>query len=51
MIFGAAGGLPLMNGAEYASETASVNGTTLHYMPGGAGPTVIARHTLQGGSS
>jgi len=30
-----------MNGPEFTSETASVNGTTLHYERGGEGPTVL----------
>jgi pimeloyl-ACP methyl ester carboxylesterase len=30
--------------AEFTSETASVNGTTLHYMRGGTGPTVLLIH-------
>jgi len=30
-----------MNGPEFASDSASVNGTTLHYERGGEGPTVL----------
>jgi len=30
-----------VNGDEFASGTASVNGTTLHYERGGEGPTVL----------
>ena len=33
-----------MNGPEFASGTASVNGTTLHYERGGEGPTVLLIH-------
>ena len=33
-----------MNGPEFASESASVNGTTLHYERGGEGPTVLLIH-------
>ena len=33
-----------MNGPEFTSETASVNGTTLHYERGGEGPTVLLIH-------
>src|SRR5690242_7643711 len=33
-----------MDGADFVSETASVNGTTLHYMRGGKGPTVLLIH-------
>jgi len=44
MSFDDGAGLPLMNGADFASETASVNGTTLHYMRGGEGPTVLLIH-------
>src|ERR1700686_534213 len=31
-------------GMEFASETATVNGTTLHYVRGGKGPAVILIH-------
>jgi pimeloyl-ACP methyl ester carboxylesterase len=44
MSFGRACGLPRMNGAQLISQTASVNGTTLHYMRGGEGPTVVLIH-------
>jgi pimeloyl-ACP methyl ester carboxylesterase len=44
MTFDAAAGLPPVNGAEFSSETTSVNGTTLHYMRGGEGPTVVLIH-------
>jgi pimeloyl-ACP methyl ester carboxylesterase len=44
MTFGGAAGLPLMNGAEFVPHTASVNGTTLHSMRGGEGPTVVLIH-------
>ena len=33
-----------MDGADFVSETAAVNGTTLHYMRGGEGPTVLLIH-------
>lgn len=33
-----------MNGAEFALETASVNGTTLYSVRGGEGPTVVLIH-------
>ena len=33
-----------MDDADFVSETASVNGTTLHYMRGGHGPTVLLIH-------
>ncbi|MBV9921298.1 MAG: alpha/beta fold hydrolase [Pseudonocardia sp.] len=33
-----------MDDADFASQTASVNGTTLHHVRGGAGPTVLLIH-------
>jgi pimeloyl-ACP methyl ester carboxylesterase len=33
-----------MDDADFTSQTASVNGTTLHYMQGGEGPTVLLIH-------
>jgi pimeloyl-ACP methyl ester carboxylesterase len=36
--------LPTELGKEFASETATVNGTTLHYVRGGKGPPVILIH-------
>jgi pimeloyl-ACP methyl ester carboxylesterase len=33
-----------MGDADFTSQTASVNGTTLHYMRGGEGPTVLLIH-------
>src|SRR6185436_13161864 len=44
MTSGPAAGLPPMNGPGFASGTASVNGTTLHYERGGEGPTVLLIH-------
>lgn len=44
MILDGGVGPPLMNGADFTSQTTSVNGTTLRYVRAGDGPTVLLIH-------